>query len=358
MAKKLNRTATAQTTIKDVAKAAGVSTATVSRVLTGNANVSSELHQRVQSSMEKLGYQPRRLARSLRLKVASTFGLVVSDINDPFFNSVARRVESLAYEISYSTILCNSSEDPQKENYYLEILLSERVAGVILAPCSETDYPLVETIINAGIAVTCIDRAIRSPEVDTILVDNIQGTTQAISHLIQLGHQRIAAILPSGMHTVGLERRKAYEEVLQRSHLPIYPEWFVELDGPSDENVNSVIHLLSLPVSIRPTALFIASTHMLIDTLKAIHDAGLKIPEDVAIVVFGDSPFSALTSPPLSVVQQPVKEIANLAVKCLMDQTRDPDIPRRTFRLPTEFVIRESCGSKMKMKKNGVSIIC
>jgi DNA-binding LacI/PurR family transcriptional regulator len=358
MAKNWKSSATAQATIKDVAKAAGVSTATVSRVLTGNAKVSSELHQRVQSSMEKLGYQPRRLARSLRLKVASTFGLVVSDINDPFFNSVARHVERLAYEISYSTILCNSDEDPQKENYYLEILLSERVAGVILAPCSETDYPLVETMINAGIGVVCIDRAICSPEVDTILVDNIQGTTQAISHLIQLGHQRIAAILPSGMHTVGLERRKAYEEVLDSGNITISPEWFLELNGSSEENINSVKRLLSLPIPIRPTGLFIASTHVLIDTHKAINDTGLKVPEDIALVVFGDSPFSALTSPPLSVVQQPVKEIANLAVTCLMDRIQDPAIPRRTFRLPTRFIVRESCGLKVKMKKNGVSIIC
>lgn len=334
-----------QPTIKDVARQAGVSPATVSRVLTGNNQVSKELKERVQVTIKKLNYQPGRLARSLRLRYARTIGIVIGDIQDPFFNALVKSIESNVRKGAYSIILCNTAGDPELENYYLQTLLSERVTGILFAPGRHAAYPIIETILETGISVICIGRSLQSPKVDTILIDHGQGTKQAISHLISRGHERIGILLPSLKSSMGKECMSAYKAILQKMELPFIPELVGELDPTENNGYDCVLDLLTLPASLQPTALLIANGNALIGTLQALSEMGYNIPDDIGIVTFGDPPFSQIFSPPLTVIQQPTYELARIAVERLLMRVKRPDAPQITIRLPTKLVVRQSCGA-------------
>src|SRR5687768_15619755 len=175
--------------IKDVAHRAGVSSATVSRVLSNKPHVSEEVRRRILAAMEELDYQPSRVARSLRVQRSRIIGLIISDIQNPFFNTLARAVEDVAYAHQYAVFLCNSDEDIDKEKLYIELMQAERVAGVMISPTRERDTPC-QKLIKADIPMVIIDRKIADLDIDTVVVDNITGAFELVSHLIDDGHTR------------------------------------------------------------------------------------------------------------------------------------------------------------------------
>src|SRR5919109_462370 len=199
--------------IKDVAEAAGVSTATVSRVLSNGLHVRSEVRERVLAEVERLGYRPNLVARSLRSQQSSTIGLIVSDICNPFFTSISRAVEDTAYEQGFSIVLCNTDENPEKEAIYLNLMRDTSVAGIIMSPTRQT--PTIFSDSNLSFPKVAIDRSIPNVDVDAVRLDNVDAAYRLTTHLIEQGYQRIG-ILCSEIST-GLERQLGYEKAL-RTH--------------------------------------------------------------------------------------------------------------------------------------------
>ena len=209
--------------IEDVARQAGVSTATVSRVLSGKPYVSDDLRERVMSAVQDLNYRPSRVARSLRVQRSSIIGLIVSDIQNPFFTSVVRAVEDTAYQHKFSVFLCNSDENSEKETMYVELMVAEHVAGVILSPTlGQND--IYRHLAEAGVPAVAIDRRVTNVDIDTVLVDNVGAARQAVLHLLEMGHRRIGAVIGTPVSSTGEERLRGYVEALQVYGIAVEPE--------------------------------------------------------------------------------------------------------------------------------------
>jgi LacI family transcriptional regulator len=331
-------------TIKEVALKAGVSTATVSRILNGKGTFSSSTEERVLSAVKELGYKPSRVARNLRVQRTQLIGLIISDIQNPFFTSVIRGVEEVAYQHDYSVILCNSDEDSIKEQMYLTVMHEENVAGIILATTLERGHD--EKLICCEIPVVAIDRTIDNIGIDTILVDNILGAREAVAHLIKLGHNRIGLIGGLEHVSTARERQLGYERAHHEFGISLDQDLMKSGNFKQISGYKIAMELLTL--RDRPSALFIANNLMTLGALNAIHSLGLNIPRDVAVVGFDDMPWAISLNPPLTVVAQPDYELGKFAGELLLKRIADQDLETKQIRLIPKLVIRESCGSKLK----------
>src|SRR5689334_3987169 len=267
--------------IQDVAKQAGVSIATVSRVLNGSARVSADVKQRVQATMEALAYQPNPAARSLRSNRSRIIGLLISDIQNPFFTGLIRGAEDEALRHEYSLILCNSSESPQREQQYLDVLYAERVAGLIVVPTSEQlSEEIRKRFRERGIPVVAVDRRVKDRYIDAVLVDNVWGAREAVAHLIANGYRRIGAVTGPQSVTTGRERLEGYRLALQDAGIPLDPA----LERVGSFKIDSGQELTEQLLDLDPPveALFVANNLMTMGALNAIHERKLRVPDDVA----------------------------------------------------------------------------
>jgi len=329
-------------TMKEVAKLAEVSVATVSRVLNNKPNVSPELRSRVLQAVEKLNYKRNRVARSLRAKTSLIIGLVISDIQNPFFTSVVRGVEDVAYAHGYTLLLCNSDEDPTKERLYIDIMLAERVAGVIISPVAEVDnYSSV--LLQAGVPVVAMDRRMRDLEVDTVVINNVEGVYQAVGHLIEQGHRRIGFIGGPTRTTTGRERQEGYQKALAEHGLDLEQGLVKIGDFKQDSGYQMTCELLEMDDP--PTAVFTANNLMTLGALNAIHEKKLSIPQEVAIVGFDDMSWAQSLAPPLTAVAQPTYELGRTAADLLLRRIGDPYRPTEQICLEADLVVRESSGA-------------
>ncbi len=328
-------------TAKDVAKQAGVSIATVSRVVNNVGSVSPRVTKRVKHAVDALGYQPSRTAQRLRAKRSRVIGLIISDIQNPFFTSVVRGIEDQAYDHGYSLVLCNSDEDPEKERLYVDVMGAE-VAGVILATMTE-DNPRVHSLIDRGIPVVALDRRIKNKTIDSVLVDNIEGAVAAVSHLIELGHRRIGFISGPLTTTTFEERRDGYLRALREHGIPIRRTLMCFGDSKQTGGYACAKALLGLNPPL--TALFAASNLATLGALHAIRERGLKIPDDISIISFDDMSFAPLMQPPLTVVVQPTYELGQKAAQLLLERLDQPDKPVARLRLETKLIMRQSTGA-------------
>lgn len=328
-------------TVKDVARLAGVSAATVSRVLNNKPFVSERTRWNVLAAMEKLNYRPSRVARRLRSRATEIIGVIVSDIGNPFFSAVVRGIEDVAYTHGYSLLLCNSDEDSEKERLYLDILEAEDVAGVLLAPTRE-DSLSCQSLISSRRAVVAFDRMLTELQVDAVLTDNAKGTAEAIRHLASLGHRRIGMVSGPTHLTSGRERLEGWEMAMKECGLATEENLIAIGDFKQRSGYEQTKLLLEGPSP--PTAIFVANNLMTLGALALIHERGLRIPEDIAVVGFDDLPWASCLSPPLTVVAQPTYELGRCATDRLIERISNPDQPVGTIRLEPKFIIRQSCG--------------
>jgi DNA-binding LacI/PurR family transcriptional regulator len=332
--------------MKDVARQAGVSTATVSRVLNDQPNVKLEVRAKVLEAIEALKYRPSRVARRLRTNSTHVIGLIISDIQNLFFTSVTRGIEDVASRNGYSLILCNTDEDLDRERVYLEVMHDENVAGIILASASETGHD--PELYNSHIPIVALDRLIKDVPLDTVLVDNVGGAKTAVTHLLSIGHRRIGLITGPQHLTTGRERQEGYEQALKEFGLAIDPALIRRADFRQvAESRQQALELLTLPQ--RPTALFTANTMITLGALTAIQELGLRIPDDIAIAAFDDIPWATLLNPPLTAVPQPTYALGKTAGEMLLARIADPDRPPAQIRLELQLVVRESCGAHRRM---------
>jgi LacI family transcriptional regulator len=325
--------------IKDVARAAAVSPATVSRVLNGNSTVSPDRAARVVEAAAALGYQPHGPARALRQQRTRLWAVIVSDIQNPFFTAMVRAIEDVGRAEGHRVVLCNSDEDPAREASYIEVAVAERMGGVVIAPASDRSSR-VEPLLDRQIPVVTVDRGLRHSRelVDSVMVDNRAGALAATEHLISGGAKRVACITGPARASTASERLVGYRSALRKAGREPLSDLVRHADFRLEGGYAAARDLLRS--RRRPDALFVTNNLMTLGALQAIADLGLHVPTDVAIVGFDDAPWATLTTPPLTVVAQPTLEIGREAARLLATATED--MATRHVVLAPTLIVRQS----------------
>jgi LacI family transcriptional regulator len=326
----------------DVAKLAGVSVATVSYVVNkGPRPVSEDTRQKVLNAIEKLGYQPSAVARSLKTKKTTTVGVIVSDILNPVLSAVAKAIEDAILPMGYNMILCNSDENPERELMFLNMLLSKQVDGIILLPTCENKNFLFSLVTQQKLKLVLLDRQIEGLPVDTLLFDNISGAHLATQHLLELGHRRIGFISLPRRLTPGSQRTMGYENALREAGIPLDPTLIIE-DGFKAEHIQTLTdQIFHLPDP--PSAILVSSNRLLNGVLQYTKEHGLKVPQDVALVVFDDIPCYSYLTPTITAVGTDPDEFGRKAASLLKVQmTEDGFHLPRVIISPMRLIIRES----------------
>lgn len=329
-------------TISDVASRARVSTATVSRALNGKSTVDPELAARVIAAAADLGYQPNGLARSLRRQETAVLALIISDVENPFFTSIARGVEDVAQTAGYSVVLCNADEDLDKERRYIDVALQERVAGVVLSPTGASSS--VEVLHERGTPVVAVDRPLTGAPGDQVLVDTRLAARTATDHLISAGYQRIGCLTgPGGVRTAD-DRLAGYldaiGEAAARPEVDAGDALVRRAEYRSAGAFDATIELLD--TAQPPDALLVANSAMAIGVLEALTSRKMRPGRDVGIVAFDDVAWATLIDPPLSVVAQPPYEIGRAAAELLIARISDSDRDPVTRTLDAHLIERGS----------------
>jgi LacI family fructose operon transcriptional repressor len=322
--------------IKDVAEAAGVSTATVSRVLSNGLHVRPEVRERVKAAVERLDYRPNLVARSLRSQQSTTIGLIVSDIRNPFFTSLSRAVEDTMYEQGFSVLLCNTDEQPEKEAIYLNLMRDTSIAGVIISPTRRTVASFTDS--NNPFPVVVVDRSIPNVDVDAVLLDNVDAAYRLTTHLIEQGYRRIGALC-SNMST-GLERQTGYEKALREHGLALRAEHVKYVPPKMEAGYAAALKMID--TAEPPDALFTVNSLLAAGALQAIQERHLTIPDDIALVTFDETTWASLVQPAITLIAQPTYEIGQTAAELLLQRIADPGRSTRQVILKGQLLVRGS----------------
>ncbi len=327
-------------TIKDVAREAGVSVATVSRVWNEAAFVSAETRQRVAAVATRLGYSPHGAARSLITRTTHALGVLLPDLYGEFFSEIIRGIDHTAQAAGYH-ILVSSSHDSKDEIDAALRSMRGRVDGmIIMSP--DLDAQRTLHALQGSFPVVLLNGGAEAQSFDTITIENHEGARQMICHLIARGHTRIAMIGGPPRNYDAAERLRGYYTALTESGIEheaslVVPGDFSELSGHS-----AVSQLLELEP--RPTAIFAANDSMAIGALSALREKGLCVPDDMAVAGFDDIPLARYMNPPLSTVHVDISQLGERAAALLLTSLRKGNGPHQQLQLPTTLVIRASCG--------------
>jgi LacI family transcriptional regulator len=329
-------------TISDVAKRAGVSTMTVSRVINSSGYISQETQERVEKAIAELGYVPNALARSLHVKQTKTIALVLTDITNPFFTTIARGVEDEASENGFNVMFSNTDESQVEEIEHLNTLLQKQVDGVLLVPAGNS-HESVTFLKERNTPVVVLDRHVADIQVDTVRCDSIQGAYDLTRYLLNLGHRRVA-ILSGPMETsTALDRVIGYRKAFEEACLKVDPSWVRHGQFIQSSGYQMTQEVLSL--SPRPTAIFAANNFISIGAYHALRDAGIQIPEQISLVTFDDLPAPLVLEPFLTAADQPAYEMGRKATQLLLTRLSGENQARPTdIILPIRLIIRKSSG--------------
>ena len=328
-------------TVKHIAKEAGVSLGTVSNVISGKMPVRPEMRRRVVEAIRHLGYQPSLLARGLRRNKSSIIGMVIPDITNPFFPAVVRGVEDVAYQNSFRLVLCNTDNDPQKEESYLRELYSYRMAGLILIPSVNSQITTLVDLEFKDVPVICLDRRPEDWTGETVTVGNSEGAFAATNHLIKLGHRSIAMITGSLHLTNAVARMEGFHMAMRKAKLEIGHEYIQE--GRFDRLSGYEKMRILLQQRPRPTAVVCGNDLIALGVLSALREASLRCPQDVSVVGFDDIDLAEITDPSLTTVFQPGYQMGARGATLLIKRLRGSgDEPPQNIVLPTELKVRHS----------------
>ena len=325
-------------TIKDVAKEAGVSVATVSRTFSGAGRVTPGVRERVVVAAERLSYRPNAVARSLRARNTRTLGLVIPNVVNPFFTRMARVVEDAARDRGYSLVLGNTDEDPDKEAEYLDVMVEKRVDGLLVSPARATS-PHLEEISREGVPIVFLDRYVRELHAPVVRADGRRAVDDLVEYLVELGHERLAIITGPPETVPGGERLEAFLDGAERRGAAVGPDRIKVGDFRRESGARAMRELLDLDEP--PTAVFAANNLMALGALQTLRRAGVQVPEEISFASFDDVSWFELVDPPVTAIAQPVAELGALAARTLLDlvEGREPE----SVVLEAELVVRESC---------------
>jgi LacI family transcriptional regulator len=308
-------------TIRDVAELAGVSVASVSRVMNNSRGVQAQTRQSVQTAARELGYVPNEAARSLKLARSNLLACVIPDVTNPFFPELVRGIEDIASAEGYGTLLCNTDNDSDKEADYLSLLARHRIDGLLLIPArDEQPPPGLTRLREQGSPVVVVDRFLNGFDGDSIAVDNHRGGILAAEHLIELGHQRIAIINRLPDTSTSRLRQEAYEETLAAAGR--LDRSLVKLGSYTFNYGRDMTRQLLSAEGELPTAILAGSDVLAIAALQVAHELGFRVPQDLSIIGFDRIAMSQLMSPPLTTVEQPLYEMARIAADLLLKRAR------------------------------------
>lgn len=329
---------TGVTTIRDVALAAEVSIATVSRVINGTRYVSPDLRARVVSAMQALGYQPNAIAQGLRRQATRTAGLLVPRINEPFFGQFAFAVEKTLFANGYRTLVCSTEENPDKERAYIAILLGQQVDAVVLFPLIAGTDDNVARLVERDVPVVVVEREMAAFAVSQVLVTNFQGGSDGVRHLVELGHRHLG-ILSAGGETMPPERLRGARQAVLDSGVQADVR---VISGPPDFTSGYEAALDMLRARPRPTAIFALTDSMAVGALHAAAQMGLRVPHDLSLIGFDDIPLVSFLIPPLTTIAQPIYAMGEAAARILLRQLTGAHAAPQTVLLETRLVRRAS----------------
>jgi LacI family transcriptional regulator len=330
-------------TLADVARACGVGTMTVSRVVNGGNLVSPRTAARVRAVIQKLGYQPNEAARILKGHSAQTIGFILPDLADPFFSICAHAVQQLAEEQGYMTLLLASERDSGREASALAMMNAKSVAGILIVPTSPKSVSRLQELQAIGIPVVMLDRTFPGLQTGEVMVENEKGAQRATKHLLEHGHRSILCVAYDSQFNSISQRMSGYEKTLMQAGLK--PQ-FVIVDKAAGVSAK-VLQRLRAPKP--PTALFALNNVATIEVLRALQRERIDVPQEVAIIGFDDFELAPLLAVPITAVRQPAAQLGQSATRLLLDLIRRPrgsdarSIQAQVI-LPTELIIRRSCG--------------
>ncbi|SRR5579875_44790 len=331
--------------IREVAKRAGVSLGTVSNVLNRPELVAQETRRRVLQAIDEIGFVRNGSARQLRAGRSQHIGLVVLDVANPFFTEVARGVEDLANQAGYVVILCNSDDSVAKENHYLHVLEEQRTRGILITPV-QNDASYLQRFRQRGIAVVLLDRPSRSKDLCSVAVDDVLGGDLAAMHLIVEGHTRIAFVHGPLIIRQCADRRRGVLRALKFAGLDPQ-EALLDITTSAQtirEGEASVERLLN--ASIKPTAVFCGNDLLALGVMRGLIARGISIPDDIALVGYDDVEFASVLSTPLTSIRQPKYELGRAAAELLIDEANNPDTHQHQHIMyQPELIVRESSRS-------------
>lgn len=333
----------ARPTIYDVARLAGVSTATVSRALNGTGKIAPGTREAIDAAVEQLGYQPSAAARTLVTRSTQTIALLLPDITNPFYAELVGGIQARALEAGHTMLLCTTEGDPEREEQYLSLLLAKQIDGVlvdglVLPP------DRVARFVRDGLPIVCLDRDIDSASIPLVQVDNQLGAHLATEHLLELLHRRIAHVEGVPELRISQERVAGY---LRAHHaVGLEPDARLRAVGAFTEEGGYEATRMLLDRS-EFTAVFAANDLSAMGVLNALVESGRRVPEDVSVVGFDDLRLSRFTTPPLTTVHQPAREIAQRATQLLLDLAAGRPVTELLHLLEPELVVRGSTGPRL-----------
>jgi LacI family transcriptional regulator len=340
-------------TLEFMAKQLGVSSVTISKALRGHPDISNDMTKRVHQLADKLGYTPNIIARSLSSRRSSMIGLVVPKIAHAFFSAVIEGVYDAAFANNYETILTVSMENPDRELKHLQSLVSMRVDGIIISVSQKTrDIKRFKWIQKMGVPLVFVDRTPEPPppNFSCVLSNDRDGAYQAVKHAISIGYRKMGFV---GGHTkinIGKNRLEGFKDALKEENIPINREWIVTGGFGRDDGYAGLKHLHQN--GKLPEFILAATYPVALGIYEAAKDLGIRIPEDIDIICYGDSDVARFLSPPISAVRQPTRELGEKAVQILLKSIMEPEIiHEHHVILPAQLVIRETCTVRTKRLK-------
>ncbi len=335
------RRVTKRATINDVAEIAHVSKTTVSHVINGTRFVEEETSRRVMEAAKALGYRPSTAARSLTTNRTQTIGIIVSDTSNHFFGELIRGIENVATLEHYSLLVCNTDERLEREEDYLNLLLSRQADGIIAAATSQR-WSVLEQAGMKNMPIVFVDRTFDGMDDRPYVgIDNRGGGILGTTHLINCGYRDMGILAGFQRLSSMRERLDGFRQALHDHDIPVREEWVVTSQLSPEAGRDAALQLLSRPD--RPKALFISNNFLSLGTLLALKELGLRCPDDIALVGFDDHPWAAVSDPPLTVVHQPTINIGEESARILLSLLKGETLPKLNMLIGCELIVRQSC---------------
>lgn len=332
-----------QITLSDIAKKLNVSTVTISKALRGHPDISLERTKLVKKVADELGYSPNFMARNLSSRKSNTIGVIIPKIAHHFFSSIIEYIYDYAFENNYEIILTVSQENTERERKHLQTLFSMRVDGIIISISQETtDFEIFETFKKKGVPIVFMDRVPNLSDCNTVIVDDRGGAYKAMEHAINLGYRKIAHFAGYTNINIGRERLNGYKEALLAHGIGIKEDWILEGDYGEKSGYNSFMKLYR--ENNLPELIFSVTYPVALGIYKAIREVGLRIPNDIDIICFGNSEVQDFLSPPLSCVNQHTDQLAVKSMQVLFDNINNrEDYQPKHLLIETDLILRGTC---------------
>ena len=330
--------------IRKVAQLAGVSVATVSRVLNHPERVSDRTREKVISVMKEMDFSPNALARGLTLKRTNTISLIIPDIQNPLYTEIARGVESIAHRNGNNLLLCNTEKDVEKEKSYVRMLIEKKIDGVILAYTGLQDEDFQE-IMRKKINLLLCGMNTANKKISSVYSDFRNGAALAVRHLIDIGYRRIACITGSDRYIENREKVKGFIETMTGAGLEVYPHYLIH--GDDDINSGFMCALKLQKLTPGPEAVFVCNDLMAIGAINGLQKAGLKVPGDIGVVGYDNIVMGSFIEPKLTTISWPVYKMGIIAARILLDEinAKPGEIQTQNILLEPKLKIRKSCGN-------------